>query len=216
MFTLKSYHNAGPRRRRVWHAVRTLLPSQTRFFYEGCLALPGQLWYRERKALYDAIRRHKPENVFEVGTWYGGGSTFFITQALHDNGIGTLYTVEPNRTAFEKAVSGYRHNLQDLMPFVNFFHGSSTEVFPSQLKRFSRIDAVFLDGAQDAIQTAKEFELFERYLKRDSILMAHDWDNDKMETVRPKIEESPDWLLETRLTAPHSLGFVVFRNIGAQ
>jgi hypothetical protein len=75
---------------------------------------------------------------------------------------------------------------------------------------------VFLDGAQDAIQTAKEFELFERYLKRGSILIAHDWDNDKMETVRPTIEESPDWLLETRLTAPHSLGFVVFRNIGAQ
>lgn len=216
MLTLKSYHNAGPRKRRAWHAVRTFLPPQTRFFYEGCLAIPGQLWYRERKALYHAIRQHKPENVFEVGTWYGGGSTFFITQALHDNGIGTLYTVEPNLAAFEKAVSGYEHHLQDLVPFVNFFHGSSTDVFPDQLKRFSQIGAVFLDGAQDAIQSAKEFELFERYLKKGSILMAHDWDNDKMQTVRPKIEESPDWLLETRLTAPHSLGFVVFRNIGAR
>jgi hypothetical protein len=43
--------------------------------------------------------------------------------------------------------------------------------------------------------------------------MAHDWDNEKMESIRPRMEHSRDWVLETKLTAPHSLGFVVYRRL---
>jgi predicted O-methyltransferase YrrM len=213
MFVLKSYHNAGPKGRRAWTAIRRFVPKQTRAFYEGCPAIPGQLWYRERKALYQAIRKHKPRTVFEVGSWYGGGSTFFIAQALHDNGAGLLYAIEPNETAYDNAVVGYKREVPHLLPYVRFFRGSSTDLFPERLKELEKVDALFLDGAQDSRQTADEFAMFEPHLQAGSIFMAHDWDNEKMESVRPQMEHSRDWVLETKLTAPHSLGFVVYRKL---
>jgi predicted O-methyltransferase YrrM len=213
MSLLKSYHNAGPNGQRAWTAIRRFVPKQIRTFYEGCPAIPGQLWYRERKVLYRTIRQFQPRTVFEVGTWYGGGSTFFIAQALHDNGGGLLYTMEPNEIAYENAVAGYRRELPHLLPYVKFLCGRSTDIFPQELINLQKLDALFLDGAQDSRQTSGEFAMFEPYLSPGSIFMAHDWDNEKMESVRPRMEQSRDWVLETQLTAPHSLGFVVYRKL---
>jgi predicted O-methyltransferase YrrM len=211
MFALKSYHNGGPKSQKAWATIRRFIPRQTRLFYEGCIALPGQLWYSERKILYEAIRLHKPRTVFEVGTWYGGGSTLFIAQALHDNGCGILYTVEPDPMAHEKAVKGYERELPNLLPHLKFFLGNSVDVFPKELNTFKQIDALFLDGAQDPVQTEREFSMFETHLRPGAVFIAHDWDNEKMKSIRPRIETSSEWILEELLTAPHSLGLAVYR-----
>jgi hypothetical protein len=99
------------------------------------------------------------------------------------------------------------------LPYVTFFRGSSTDIFPEELRQIDKVDALFLDGAQDSEQTACEFAMFEPHLGAGAVFMAHDWDNDKMESIRPKIEQSHEWILETKLTAPHSLGFVVYRKL---
>ena len=211
MFVLKSFHGDGPRFRKAWISIRTFAPKQTKLFYEGCLAIPGQLWYRERKALYRAIRAQKPRIVFEVGTWYGGGSTFFISQALHDNGFGLLYTVEADPAAHTRAVTDYQRELPNLMPHVKFVQGNSLDVYPELLTTLGGIDIVFLDGAQNPVQTLDEFLMFQPYLNPGSLLIAHDWDNEKMELLRPRLERAPEWHLEKKLTAPHSMGFVIYR-----
>lgn len=63
-------------------------------FFDGDSNLIGQMWLAERQALYEAVLRRKPKRCFEIGTWTGGGSTFFIVSALKEAGGGRLYTIE--------------------------------------------------------------------------------------------------------------------------
>jgi len=179
------------------------------WFYEGCFAVPGQLWYADRKLLYSMIRAYKPKIVFEVGTWYGGGSTYFIGQALYENGFGVLFTIEADPAIYHAAKENYNSHLSHLLPYVRFHHGISTEVYPDLLREIGRVEAVFLDGAPDPRQTLSEFRMFEPYLPNGSILLAHDWDNEKMELLRLYIEASREWVVKQTLTAPQSVGFAV-------
>ncbi|MBI3663838.1 MAG: class I SAM-dependent methyltransferase [Acidobacteria bacterium] len=208
---VQSYHALSAARQRRWRLVRRLLPRRVRWLYEGCLEVPGQLWYVDRKLLYGAIREHKPQVVFEVGTWYGGGSTYFISQALFENGSGVLHTIEENAEAHERAKENYQRHLPHLLPHVRFHAGKSTEVYPALLRETAKVDAVFLDGALDAKQTLTEFEMFAPRLEPGALLLAHDWDNEKMALLRPKLEAAAEWNLQARATAPESVGFVVWR-----
>ncbi len=190
--------------------VRPFVPRRVRWLYEGCLEVPGQLWYIDRKLLYEAIREHKPKTVFEVGTWYGGGSTYFISQALYENDGGLLHTIEENAEAHARAKDNYARHLPHLLPHVVFHQGKSTEVYPELLRGQGKVEAVLLDGGQDAQQTMTEFELFAPHLVPGTLLLAHDWDNEKMALLRPKLEGAAEWKLLARATAPESVGFVVW------
>ena len=207
---LKSYHALSRNKKKAWLLARRLVPHSKRFYYEGCMNIPGQLWYEERKTLYESIREFSPDVVFEVGTWIGGGSTFFIAQALFDNGSGTLFTIEKDSSTYQSAINNYNHFLGHLVPYVNFFLGESTEVYRDILKKIGRVDALFLDGASDPRQTVREFKMFEPYLGYRSVLMVHDWEDEKMRLLRPIIEESTNWILEKKLVPPKSVGFAVF------
>jgi predicted O-methyltransferase YrrM len=160
--------------------------------------------------LYETVRKHRPKSVCEVGTWHGGGSTFFIAQALHDNGFGILYSSEINREAQATARREYARVLPHLLPHVKFLGGSSTDVFPEVLKQIRHLDLLLLDGTDDSSQTVKEFLMFEPYLRTGAIFVAHDWDHEKMQLLRPLFERWSDWKLESSLTAPHSLGFAIY------
>ncbi len=208
---VQSYHALSEPLQKRWRMVRPFVPRRVRFLYEGCLAVPGQLWYADRKLLYGAILEHKPRTVFEVGTWYGGGSTYFISQALYENGSGVLHTIEENAEAHERAKDNYARHLPHLLGHVRFHLGKSTEVYPALLHEQGVVDAVFLDGGQDAQQTVREFEMFAAHMQPAALLLAHDWDNEKMELLRPKLEASPTWTLQARATAPESVGFVVWQ-----
>lgn len=207
---LGSYHYLDPPRQSLWRAVRRFAPRRQRFFFEGCIQVPGQLWYPERELLYETVRRHRPEVVFEVGTWLGGGSTLFIAQALHDNGRGTLHTIELDRATHAVAVAGYRSHLPHLLPHVTFHIGSSTTVYPPILAGMSRIDCVLLDGIEPNV-TLSEFDMFEPLLAPGAVLMAHDWADVKMSLVRPRLEASAHWVLEQLIEPPTSPGFAVLR-----
>ena len=208
---VQSYHALSEARQRGWQLVRRFVPRRVRWLYEGCLEVPGQLWYIDRKLLYGAIREHKPKTVFEVGTWYGGGSTYFISQALYENGGGVLHTVEENAEAYARAKENYARHMPHLLPHVRFHSGKSTEVYPALLREQATVDAVFLDGGQDAQQTMTEFEMFAPHLGPRALLLAHDWDNEKMALLRPKLEATTEWRLQARATAPESVGFAVWQ-----
>src|ERR1700722_7445204 len=44
--------------------------------------------------IYPLVRNAKPQHVVEMGT-YNGGTSQVICQALHENGSGTLHTLDP-------------------------------------------------------------------------------------------------------------------------
>lgn len=174
----------------------------------------GQLWYVERRLLYETTLRSQPGVAFEIGTWEGGGSTLFIAQALFDSGGGVLHTVEQNADRYETARTSYESHLRHLLPHVQFHRGPSLEVIPPLLSREGRCDLLFLDGAQDSDQTLRELDMFVDYLHAGSLLIAHDWDNEKMATVRPQIESDPRFQIIDRLTGAGTVGMVVARVTG--
>lgn len=171
------------------------------------MQVPGQLWFADRVLLYSTIRRHKPQTVFEVGTWLGGGSTYFIAQALHDNGSGVLQTIESDPDTYAHAVDNYKRYLPHLLPHVIFHRGLSMDVYPAILASQGAADAVFLDGAAEPVQTLEEFRMFQPSLRH--LFMGHDWYGDKMSALRPIIENSHEWIVERVIQPPRSLGFVV-------
>lgn len=206
---ITSFHALSPRMQSLWRRVRVLVPRRQRFLFEGSMDVRGQLWYAERDLLYRTVLRTQPEVVFEIGTWEGGGSTFFIASALSEIGRGRLHTVELDGERCEQARRAYATHLPDLAPFVRFHQGSSLDVIPGLLVAEGRCDLLFLDGAQDAEQSMDELQMFAGMLRSGSVLVAHDWDNDKMAKVRPLIEADPRFEVVERLTSPASVGMIV-------
>ena len=211
---LHSFQDLSPSHKRLWLRTRRFVPRRTRFFYEGCISVPGQLWYRDRVLLYETVRRYQPRVVFEAGTWLGGGNTYFIASALYLNGFGILHTVESDPKIHRRAVENYCRCLPKLIKHVKFHKGVSTQVYPEILRQAGSISMVFLDGSPNAKETESEFEMFRPHLRGGSILSAHDWFNQKMALLRPVIEGSGEWDVKRILTPPASVGLMIaIRNL---
>jgi predicted O-methyltransferase YrrM len=204
-----SYWTLSPSQVRAWQVVRRLVPHDHRWFFEGSLTIPGQLWVAERKALYEAIKARPPQVAFEVGTWRGGGSTLFISHALFENGAGVLYTIDVDESMVHTAKELYARDYPHLVPYVKFLSGSSTDVYPSILSDLKHVDFLFLDGKEDAQQTYEEFLLFDPFLVPGSFIASHDWFSEKAALVRQHLEKSPDWTVTHVVEPPRSLGFAL-------
>jgi predicted O-methyltransferase YrrM len=206
---MKSTDGLSPRRKQVWNLLRPFIPERVRWFYEGHPQLHGQLWYAERKLLYETIRRSRPAHCFEIGTWRGGGSTLFISRALSENAFGKLHTIEIDREFYENAVHDYTSYLPSLLNYVEFHFGDFRTVYSSVLEKEGTVDFLILDGAEDGQQTLEQYSFFLPYMKPGTILMVHDWLTAKTELLKPILENSDVWEIQRVLTPPDSVGFVL-------
>jgi len=173
----------------------------------GAVGWIGQLYNADRTCLYETVLETKPKQIFEVGTWLGGGSTFFLAKGLQKNGFGQLHTSETDAAMHGQAVKNYQREFPELLPFVKFYLGNSLQVFSPVLASKS-VDIVFLDGAENAEESVAELIMFEPFLHPGSIFMAHDWNTEKMRLLRPIIENSKDWKIVKVINPPESVGFV--------
>ena len=197
-------------RLRYWLTDRRWRSPEERFFFEGCRDTPGQMYVADRKALYDTIVQHRPRTCFEIGTYTGGGSTFFLASAFAQLGQGKLITMEVDDALFHFAKASYQRFLPNLLPYVDFIQGSSPERFlPFIEENDQTVACFFLDGAEDAGETRRQYEFFEPYLKSGSIMIAHDWKTEKMRELAPVIERDPRWTINLEIGQPKSVGFVV-------
>jgi glyoxylase-like metal-dependent hydrolase (beta-lactamase superfamily II) len=80
--------------------------------------------------LYETIRRVRPRNCFEIGTWLGGGTTLVIAKALRRNGSGRLHTIELDEEIFSQAVAGYDRLVPELRQYVEFHRGDYRAILP--------------------------------------------------------------------------------------
>ena len=191
--------------------IRPTLTAEHRFFFEGAADIIGQMYVAERQALFNTILRFRPRHCFEVGTFTGGGSTFFIASAFKEIGAGKLFTLESNVTLFSLATSGYKAFVPDLLAHVEFINGGSVELFTPHIRASEGVEAFFLDGAENADQTLDQYRYFLHYLRPGAVMMAHDWHTDKMMKVRPMIESDTPWELLLEIEQPYSVGFVVLQ-----
>ena len=121
---LHNFHELNDRERLTYHVeIRPGLSAERRFLFEGDPRCFGQLWVADRQALFDVVRRCTPRVCVEVGTFTGGGSTFFIASALKDNGGGMLFSFEIDEPLHRLASCFYTRCLPQLAPHVSFHHG---------------------------------------------------------------------------------------------
>ncbi len=190
----------------AWRAVRPFVPRRRRWFIEGHPALDGQLWAADRELLYETVRALRPQHCFEIGTWKGGGSTLFIAQALCDNALGTLHTIDVDADLVAQADRAYRTQLPRLLPRVQFHVGDYRDKYRGLLEAAGRVDLLFLDGAEDGRETLAQYEFFLPYMRVGSVLVVHDWLTEKASLVRRVIETSSQWKVEKILLPPRSVG----------
>lgn len=170
----------------------------------------GQLTVKEREFLHQAVLDYKPELVFEVGTWKGGGSTSQIVKALEKNGKGILVTCETDKEFYEEALGLYKDN-----QFIELYLVSSDIVITDLLSKERIPDFLFFDGPEDRETAYDDFRYIEPALKSGSIFCMHDWDwpSIKAETIRPYLECSKRWSLISKLTLPESVGICLWKKI---
>ena len=165
------------------------------------------MYKAERRALYNIVRETKPDYCFEIGTYTGGGSTFFLSKALKDNGKGKLFTTESDEFLFNKAKARYQKYIKSQYPFIEFIFSSSPAVFEKYLKE-GKVNMILLDGAEDGKQTLEQYNYFLPYFRKDTILMVHDWNSEKTRLVKPVILSSK-WQIITEIEPPLSVGFII-------
>ena len=191
--------------------IQPTLTAEHRFFFEGAPDIIGQMYVAERQALFNTILQFKPRHCFEVGTFTGGGSTFFIASAFREIGAGKLITLESNTALFSLATAAYEAYLPQLLAHVDFIQGGDVELFAPHIPASEGIEALFLDGAESADQTLDQYRYFLPHLRSGAVMMAHDWHTDKMKKVRPLIESDPHWETLLEIDPPYSVGLVVLQ-----
>ena len=191
--------------------IRAFKSKKDRLFFEGSFFLPGQMYKAERECLYEIIRDAKPDYCFEIGTYTGGGSTYFISEALKDNNKGRLFTIENNQFLYKKAINRYKKYIKNNYHFVDFIFSSSPTVFEKYLKEKDKKIMIFLDGAEESNQTLEQYNFFLPYLRDGTIMALHDWNTEKTIKVRPIINQDKHWVKIIELEKPESVGFAIFK-----
>lgn len=169
----------------------------------------GQMTPSERECMYNVLIEKKPETLFEIGTWKGGGSTYFISSALLENKKGTLYTIECEKKFYDHAINLYNTTLSYLSPYIKFFFGKSEEIYSEILKNIKDIDFLLLDGKEDSNQTIIEYNMFVSHFHSGSLLACHDWNIGKMEKLKPIIKNDKNWTLIKELNEGPT-GFCIY------
>jgi predicted O-methyltransferase YrrM len=191
--------------------IRPFWSNERRFFFEAELRLLGQMYSKERETIYRTILEAKPQHCFEIGTYTGGGSTFYIAKAFADIRKGKLFSSEISPYYYEKAKNYYSKHRPDLFADIEFLLGGEPTIFMPEIERAGSVDCILLDGAENGTQTLEQYRFFTPHFKKGTIMMLHDWNTEKTALVKPVIMADEHWKKMVELTAPESVGQAIFR-----
>ena len=194
--------------------IRPFSDKEKRFYFESIgFRISGQMYVAERKALYSIIREKKPRHCFEIGTYTGGGSTYFTAKAFESIGKGKVITLENHPFFYNKAKNYYARYLPNIAKHVDFLLGDKASDFTEIIKSYGGVDCVFLDGAEDSTQTLDQYNYFLPFLHKGSILMLHDWNTEKTLKIKPVLQNNSSWKKIVELKPPESVGFAIFEKV---
>lgn len=192
---------------------RPFWTKEQRFFFEGSLPLLGQMYVDERKSLYDIIVTRKPRHCFEIGTYTGGGSTYFLAKAFEKIQAGKIITMEIDPYYYNKAKNYFTKKIPKVGAHAEFILGEKAEEFDTYIKEYGKVDCAFLDGAEDGSQTLNQYNYFLPFFHTGSLLIIHDWNTEKTRLLKPVIVANKSWKLLVELTPPRSVGMVIFEKV---
>lgn len=163
-------------------------------YYDG-----GEMLPLERYKLYNWVLEINPKIVFEVGTGHGGGSTYFISQAIKDKNS-KLFTCDPHRSPTESFLTEFN--------FITYENVTSNIMISKLLKSGIIPDFIMFDGPEDPEVALNDIILLEKHIKNNTYFCMHDWDeyrdydksySQKSKYIRTYIENSNKWELIEQL-----------------
>lgn len=161
----------------------------------------GEMLPYERYKLYNWIININPKIIFEVGTGHGGGSTYYIAEAIkHLNNGGKIYTCDPERNADSTL-------LQDF-PLIQFFPIYSEDMLKNLTDQGLKPDFIMFDGPEDPNIAYNDIKYMENFIDDGTHFSMHDWDlyrpydrnqSTKSVKIREYMENSSNWMLLEQL-----------------
>jgi predicted O-methyltransferase YrrM len=134
------------------------------------------------RMLYEHMRKHRPENVLELGTGRGG-SAVFIAAALEANGKGHLTSVDSNRWKWRSPTPkefldgsgvGHRVTLDKRFSTYTWFLKTELEACMDEARVLPKYDFIFLDGAKNWSTDGLTVVIAERLLRPRGWLLLDD------------------------------------------
>lgn len=122
--------------------------------------------YEECLATYLCVRILKPKVVIETGV-SAGRSTAFILAALEDNGVGELFSIDPDPKAGYAVPSEIKHRWH----FINDY---SENVLEDLLKELKNIDIFLHDSLHTYSHMMYEYTTAWPYIRVGGILLSDD------------------------------------------
>jgi predicted O-methyltransferase YrrM len=173
-------------------------------------SLQGQMKPEERKAMYDLVVANECLRILEIGTWKGGGSTYILACAALEYG-GHIDTIEADKGLHDAAVKLFDERMAILRPRVTFHLGLSHKMIPGLLKE-GKFNFVLFDGAEDADQTVREYDLLNKSLDINSFIACHDWKTHKMAKLKLVIANDNTWVSVVSMPQTET-GFMIFKRV---
>jgi predicted O-methyltransferase YrrM len=166
------------------------------------------------RVLYDHIRRHRPENLLELGT-ARGGSALFMAAALEANGCGHLTSVDSSRWNWRNPTPREVIGRSGLAPWISLDKRFSTYTWFLKTELESHRDGsgavapeydfVFLDGAKYWSTDGLAVVLIEKLLRPGGWLLLDDlgWTYEKHTSQGRHYEIEVAKLSEQERAQPH-------------
>jgi len=132
--------------------------------------------------LYGLIRALKPVKVVETGT-FEGFSAVNIAQALKENGVGILWTIDTKDYGAREMFKDY-----GVTDWLETIIGTSPNALEEIVSK-NKVDFVFLDGAHGQSIVSAELEVLHKYLEKGSYIAGHDYSNSYHKGVRLAVED---------------------------
>lgn len=177
--------------------------------------IPKPHTHRTRgRALYDHIRRTRPEKLLELGT-ARAGSAVFTAAALEANGLGHLTSVDSLRWTWRNPspqevldAAGLSHRVT-----LNRDYSTYTWFLKTEIERCTdddgvlrpEYDFIFIDGAKNWTTDGLAVLLAEKLLRKDGWLLLDDLDWSYARNTKSKrhYEVNLPQLSESERTQPH-------------
>jgi predicted O-methyltransferase YrrM len=126
------------------------------------------------RALYQFVRRRRPERVIEIGMAYGV-STLTILSAMEENGAGRLISIDPY-TAWPTGRLVALHQIQraGLSHRHEHRHESSYQALPALLAAGAGPDLVYIDGCHNFDYVFVDFFFADKLLSAGGVVAFND------------------------------------------
>jgi hypothetical protein len=164
---------------------------------------PGEMLPFERFKLYNWILEAKPKIVFEVGTGDGGGSTYYIAEAIKKlNNDGVIYTCDPIRIINENILKNFDN--------IKYFQKNSNQMIKQLIENSIIPDFIMFDGPENPEIAYDDIKFLENHIKNGTYFSMHDWDffrpydkgnSTKSIKIRKYFEQSENWHLIEKLNS---------------